>query len=256
MHWLLLRGLAREQRHWGSFVDILARTLPGDTVHRLDLPGTGTEHLRDSPLTVGGIADDVRARWHSLRAKNDGPWGLLGISLGGMVALSWCGAHGDDFERLVVANSSVGDLSPPWHRMSVGVFGSVLRSLGGGGAVERERRVLAMTTRLCTDVETRAREWATYHDDRPMRRANVARQIFAASRFRSPPTLNTPLLVLAGARDGLASPSCSRAIAKRYVAPLEMHPGAGHDLSTDASSWIAERVRDWVAVEAKISDRD
>ena len=38
-NWLLLRGLAREQRHWEDFPAILERTLPGTRVHRLDLPG-------------------------------------------------------------------------------------------------------------------------------------------------------------------------------------------------------------------------
>ncbi len=245
MHWLLLRGLAREQRHWGGFAEILTRATKGDSVHRLDLPGAGTEHLRDSPLTVGAIADDVRARWLPLRAQHAGPWGVLGISLGGMVALAWCGAWPGDFERLVVGNSSAGDLNVPWQRMRLDVFGGVLQSLGDRSPEGRERRVLAMTTRLCTDVDARAREWAGYMLDRPMRRANVGRQILAALRFRAPARIGQPMLVLSGARDALADPRCSRAIAARYGARLEVHPAAGHDLSTDAPEWLAERVREW-----------
>ena len=250
MHWLLLRGLAREQRHWGGFVDILANSLPGDVIHRLDLPGAGTEYRRLTPWSVPEIAEDVRARWLGLRAEHAGPWGLLGISLGGMVALAWCGLHGDDFERVVVVNSSIGDLSPPWHRMSLGVFAGVVRSLGSRSAVDRERRVLAMTTRMFTDVDTRAREWAGYMDDRPMRRVNVVRQLLAASRFRAPAAIRTPMLVLSGARDSLTNPACPRAIATRYAAPIEIHPEAGHDLSTDDPVWMAERVRCWTVVQA------
>mgnify|MGYP003949335389 CR=1 FL=1 len=43
MNWLFLRGLTREQRHWGPFRDVFARDYPGAKVHCLDLPGTGTE---------------------------------------------------------------------------------------------------------------------------------------------------------------------------------------------------------------------
>src|SRR5438552_440235 len=94
--WLLLRGLAREQRHWGRFrPELSARLPPGAEIHCLDLPGTGTEHLRGSPANIAAIAEDVRERWLGLRGE--GPWGLLAVSLGGMVAMEWCAAHPADF---------------------------------------------------------------------------------------------------------------------------------------------------------------
>ena len=93
MNWLLLRGLAREQRHWGRFPDALRSQLPDDQVFCLDLPGTGTEHQRKSPLEIAGIARDVRARFAGLRAQHPGPWRLLAVSLGGMVAMQWCADH-------------------------------------------------------------------------------------------------------------------------------------------------------------------
>ena len=248
MHWLLLRGLAREQRHWGAFPKLLEGVRAGDTVHTLDLPGAGTERDRLAPLTVGALADDVRARWLALQRANPGPWGLLGVSLGGMVSLAWVGAYPDDFERVVIVNSSAGDLSKPWHRMSVGVFAGVVRSIGQRDAVSREQRVLAMTTTLPrAERDALAREWAGYTVDRPMQRPNVARQILAAMRFRSPAEIRVPMLVLSGAGDELTHPSCPRAIAKRYGARIEVHPSAGHDLGTDAGEWMAERIHAWIA---------
>ena len=68
-------------------------------MHALDLPGFGTEHARGSPSTAAGIAEDVRARWLALRETNPGPWGLLGMSLGGMVTMAWCRAHPRDFDN-------------------------------------------------------------------------------------------------------------------------------------------------------------
>ncbi len=246
--WLLLRGLAREQRHWEDFPAILERTLPGTRVHRLDLPGAGTECARPSPLSVPAMADDVRRRWLELRERAegaDGPWGLLGISLGGMVSIAWCAAHPEDFARLVVVNSSLSDLSPAWHRMSLGSAANVARLLSTNDGVARERVVIAMTTRQCADVETRAARWARYQQDRPMKRVNVLRQITAAARYRAPRAVTTPMLVLIGARDGLCNPACPRAIADHYAAPYRVHPTGGHDLSTDAPEWMAAQVRDW-----------
>lgn len=247
-NWLLLRGLAREQRHWEDFPAILERTLPGTRVHRLDLPGAGTECARPASLSVPGMAEDVRRRWLALRERTeggDGAWGLFGISLGGMVSIAWCAAHPEDFARLVVVNSSLSDLSPAWHRMSLGSAANVVRILSTNDGVAREREVIAMTTRQCRDVEARAAKWATYQQDRPMQRLNVLRQIVAASRFRAPRAIPTPMLLLIGARDGLCNPACPRAIADRYGAPFRVHPDGGHDLSTDAPEWMAEQVRDW-----------
>ena len=60
MNWLLLRGLAREQRHWGRFPALLSAKLPGDRVFCLDLPGTGTEHRRKSPASIAAIPVGLR----------------------------------------------------------------------------------------------------------------------------------------------------------------------------------------------------
>ena len=39
--WIFLRGLTRESRHWGGFVDQFQQTIPGSTVIALGLPGNG-----------------------------------------------------------------------------------------------------------------------------------------------------------------------------------------------------------------------
>ena len=104
MSWLLLRGLSREKRHWRSFPEQLAAASAGERVLCLDLPGFGTEHARLSPWSMARITDDVRARF--LVERGGDRWSVLGISLGGMVALDWCARHGGDFERCVTVNTS------------------------------------------------------------------------------------------------------------------------------------------------------
>src|SRR5262245_59550277 len=99
--WLLLRGWARETRHWGAFPGELAAAL-GARVIAADLPGNGRLHGRRSPLSVARIADEVREavpRSESLC--------LLGLSLGGMVAIEWALRHPAEIARCVLVNTSL-----------------------------------------------------------------------------------------------------------------------------------------------------
>ena len=54
-----------------------------------------------------------------------------------------------------------------------------------------------------------------------------------------------PALFLAGTTDRLVDVECSRALARRFVAPLVEHPTAGHDLTSDEPGWVAEQVARW-----------
>jgi pimeloyl-ACP methyl ester carboxylesterase/alpha-ketoglutarate-dependent taurine dioxygenase len=253
VHWLLLRGLSREARHWGRFPEIFAQRVPGARVHCLDLPGAGTERDRVSPATIEGIAADMRARWLALRDAGEGPWGILGMSLGGMVAMTWCAAHPEDFARLVIAGSSAGDLSKPWRRFDLRIVPEALGAMAVRDPVEREARILGFTTRLVADRVSVAKEWARYA---PMTRANVTRQLLAARAFHAPEKIEVPALVIAGARDPLADPSCSRLLASHLGAPYEIHPEAGHELAMDAPEWLADRVATWLARTERAEPHD
>ena len=236
MRWLLLRGLAREQRHWGEFRKALEARV--EAVECIDLPGAGTEHARRSPLSIAAIAEDVRARFRPGGAR----WGLCAVSLGGMVAMQWCFAHPDDFAAVVLVNTSAANLSAPWRRLSLRVVPSVLLALGERDRARREERILRMTTRMRGDVAALAHEFAGFHAQQPMARQNVLRQLAAAARFRAPAALKPPALVVSGAKDPFTDPQCPRRIARRFGAQLVQHPEAGHDLATDDPAWLATQV--------------
>lgn len=253
MNWLLLRGLAREQRHWGRFPALLAAQLPGDQVFCLDLPGTGTEHRRSSPASIAGISEDLRRRFLALREQHPGPWRLLGVSLGGMVAMHWCAAHPDDFAAVVLINTSAADVSVPWRRMRLAVVPHVLRALVSRDEFARSLRVLRITARLVGDPERVAREWARIQEDAPVSRVNILRQLFAAGRFRAPRKLAPAVLVIAAAEDPLCDPECPRRLSGRFGAPLLTHPKAGHDLALDDPEWLAGQVRTWVQATARVA---
>ena len=59
--WILLRGLTREQGHWGDFVPQLKAALPAEaTLLTPDLPGNGVLHQQTSPSRVEDMVEAVR----------------------------------------------------------------------------------------------------------------------------------------------------------------------------------------------------
>ncbi|RAL20360.1 alpha/beta hydrolase [Lujinxingia litoralis] len=244
-NWLILRGLAREQRHWGPFIEIFEAKVPGSRVHTLDLPGVGTECDRESPVTVAGIVGDMRERLAALRALHPGGWGLLGVSLGGMVTMEWGRLHPEDFARLVVINSSAADVNGPLRRLNARILPDMLRAMVDPDPVERERRILNFTSALIQEKEVVARQAAEFARDAPIRRRNALKQLLAAATFRAPGALPVPTLVLGAGGDAMVAPSCAWHLAKRLNAPLHMHPTAGHELTLDDPEWVAHQVASW-----------
>lgn len=247
MNWLLLRGLSREARHWGRFLDVLSGAMPSARLFTLDLPGTGTENARPSPLDIRGITDDLRARWRAVAAREEGPWAIYAVSLGGMVAMDWCARHPGDFSRAVLASTSSADVGSPLRRFSIGSIGGVLRAAFARDPVARERVVLDMVARIVPDPDEVARAWAAIHADRPVSARNVAAQMRAASRFASPAQIDVPLLVLVGLGDQMVDPVCSTKLAAKYGARFAAHPTGGHDLAVDAPEWVADEIAEWLA---------
>lgn len=241
MRWLLLRGLAREQRHFGSFPQTFER-LVGQPTLTMDLAGFGTQAERPSPTTIAAIVDELRARFLAERAPGAGPWGIFALSLGGMVALDWAARYPGEWARVVVANTSAADLSPPWERFSTTLWPR-LPGLVTGEALARERAILAITSNNpAIDQEALARQWAAWADEVRPRRRSFIRQLVAATRSRLPSSIEVPVLVLTSRADRLVSWRCSERIAHRLGARLEVHDAAGHDLSLDAPEWICERI--------------
>jgi pimeloyl-ACP methyl ester carboxylesterase len=246
MKWLLLRGLGREQRHWHDFPDRLAHRLNGSEVSTLDLAGAGTEHGRRSYASIARLAHDVAAR--TLRKAQPGErLGLIGLSLGGMVALDLAASGRPQIAACVVINSS-SRASTTFARMRPRAAGTIVGLLARGDALRREEQVLALTSRLPGSVRSeRARSAAHFALQRPMSRKSFACQLVAAARFRPPPAeqMGTPLLFLSSRGDELVDPRCSADLARRYAAPHVQHPWAGHDLPLDDPDWVACQIAEW-----------
>lgn len=242
--WVLLRGLAREARHWGVFPAALSRVLGEAAVVTPDLPGNGRRFAQDSATSVAGQLEALR---ETLRAGNcRPPYSVVALSLGGMVALEWALRHPQEVSRLVLINSSVAGLSPFWQRLRWTRYPRLL-SLPFRGLAGRERLILRLSSNRAAQAPSLLSDWIAWQRECPVSLANVLRQLLAAARFRMPRHWpQVPGLVLASRADRLVDGSCSEALAEAARWPLIWHEQAGHDLALDDPDWLANRIGVWV----------
>ncbi|HJY79416.1 MAG TPA: alpha/beta hydrolase [Burkholderiales bacterium] len=239
--WLLLRGWARETRHWGAFPQQLAAEL-GARVITADFPGNGRLHRQRSPMSVAAIAEEVRQAVASKEQLY-----LLGLSLGGMVAVEWTIRHRGEVAGCVLINTSLRPFSPFYERLRPRAYAELVRlAVFERRTQAREAAILRLTSAGAPSA-TLVSDWTRYAEEEPVSRANVLRQLVAAARNRAPEAPPAvPLLVLASRHDRLVDVRCSIALAERWKAPLAVHERAGHDLALDDPAWIAARVSEWL----------
>ncbi|MBC7397056.1 MAG: alpha/beta hydrolase [Bdellovibrionales bacterium] len=246
MKWLILRGLIREQRHWGNFPQVfeerLKKTDAQSRVYTLDFPGFGKEASRTSPFTISGIVDDLRKRWIRLSAGED--WSVLSISMGGMVALDWSARYPNDFKKLVLINSSIRETSAFYRRLKPKNYQTFVTFLFNSEVRAQEEAILRMTTNL-EEVAIKARAEFYSGFALPVRKRDAVAQLYSAATFKAPGKIGVPALVLASRQDQLVDVSCSIELAKKYRAEIRLHPNANHDLPMDEPDWVSEQVSEW-----------
>ena len=241
--WVLLRGLAREVRHWGEFPQAFAAQVGAEKLVCVDLPGSGMRNNERSPSDVQAMVASCR---DALRAQDTGPpYLLLAMSLGAMVAVAWSTGHPEEIDGAVLVNTSLRGFGAWYRRLRLRQYLRLLLALSCDEAAERS--VLAMTSRHPSVApETLIAHWTAIRRDRPVARINALRQLWAAARYSSPAARpGVPLLLLASARDELVDHACSLRLATQWDAPLVIHPTAGHDLPLDAPGWVVAEIVRW-----------
>lgn len=253
--WILLRGLARENRHWNDFPAHLREAFPDEGVLAVDLPGCGTQSAVRTPGSIEATAEACRLQAHAAGARP--PFHLLAISLGGMVSIGWARAHPDEIEDCVLINTSLGSFSPIFHRLRPSAWPSLIRLLAASRGRDKERVILRLTSARHANTPHILDEWDAIRKSRPVSLANATRQLFAAARFRPTARPPVPILVLASRGDRLVNPACSRRIARAWQTDYAEHPSAGHDLPLDDGAWVIDQIRLWsarhVADDARLS---
>lgn len=232
---VLLRGLAREQAHWGDFPGALTRQTQRP-VYCQDLPGMGQYHQEQSPSDMRALAELMLPR---LRRRHPGPWHLVAMSLGAMLAVQLAVLAPQQVASLVLINTSAGALTPFYQRLRWQQYPKVLSAFIAP-LRQREQLILQLTSLRWQQPQLQRAVDIARH--RPVQRLNVLRQLLAASRFRLPMKPQCPLLLLSGAADQLVDPICSERLADYWQVAHLQHPSAGHDLVLDAPDWLLSQL--------------
>lgn len=255
LRFVLVRGLARAAGHWHEFDAGLRERFPSASFERCDLAGNGDQWRRRSPPAIDELAADLRAR---VLATDPRPPLLITISLGAMVGLTWLTRWPNELRALVTINTSAGRLSHPLRRLQPRGLVATLAAALERDALERELRVLALTTRDFGRDRELARAHAQLYEHQPTTAANLLRQMIAAARFRveaeALPREHPPILMLSSRGDRMVDPSCTDALARAFAATQRVHPDAGHDLTLDAPRWCTDQIGQWLAQRLAPSD--
>jgi pimeloyl-ACP methyl ester carboxylesterase len=246
--WILLRGLTREGRHWGSFPKQLRieAGFDADSVTLLDLPGNGRENASPAPLGVADMVTFVRSR--AANAGMKPPYRLLAMSLGGMVATDWAQRYPQEIERLVLINTSMRPFCATSERLQVFAWPQLLRATASwADPLQCEGIIHGLTCNRTDSFDDDLVAWTTIRRTARVSVANALRQLWAAARFhagKNPP--RCPTLLLSSKEDKLVDPVCSVRIATRWRAEHVQHSWAGHDLPHDDPAWTAKAIADWL----------
>lgn len=235
---VLLRGLARQAAHWGDLPAQLAQSL-NMPVFCPDLPGMG-EAIGQTPACT--ISQQTLQLLPRLLGHIPPPWHLVGMSLGGMVALELARQQSAQVASVVLINSSVASLSPFYQRLQWPMYPKVLACLLAS-ARKREALILQMTSAYSLPDQHPALElWQQIALRQPVSTVNVLRQLWAASRYQLQSAPNCAGLVMTSTADKLVSPRCSDALSRALSWPLWRHQGAGHDIALDDADGLKQRL--------------
>jgi len=246
-NWILIRGWTHECRHWAQFPRILQDRVACHNVFCFNLPGTGDRHQEASPKCISDMTDSLRAQYLRTKESKNTTTGIVSISMGGMIALDWACRYPTDFQKLVIINSSLKNLSPCWQRLQPKIYLPLMRAIFTSDPSRRELLVLSLVSSLAgRPREEAARLWNLIASECAPTKQTIIRQLMAAAKFRFNSSIPIPSLILASQSDRLVHPDCSRAVARLLNSELRLHPTAGHDLPLDDPSWVAEQISQWL----------
>ncbi|MDO6611249.1 alpha/beta hydrolase [Shewanella sp. 1_MG-2023] len=250
--WVLLRGLMRDSRHWYGF-DAQLRD-EGIDVLTPDATGNGTLASKPSHLTIGNYTDDI---WQQIdKGLNDNPefsreLVIIGVSMGGMIALEMARQRHKQVRHVVLINSSAGNLSPWYQRFQLRpLINSIWHRHKAANLSFIESCVLNYTTVTKADDESVISDWGNMRSQLHTSIINGARQIYAAARYQCTWFGHCRVSVIGANQDKLANPKCSKALAEFYHTPLLQVEQCGHDATLDHPDQIRQLIQDTISESA------
>lgn len=234
MRALFLRGLTREIRHW----DGLPEKFQAQTnvpVITIDLPGAGENAHLTSPTKINDYIEFLRK--HLPKGE---PITLIGISMGGMIALRWAEMYPGEVHKVFTINSSASNLSSANQRFNFGHWRVVLKYLLSNDVENNEKLILGITTNKLSDKKKLelGKYFKEVQLDHPVSRKSSVNQLIAARNFQIFSKSQVPTHVIYSLGDRLVDPSCSKKLADVLKAQTHIHEDAGHDIPLDAPEWL------------------
>ncbi|MFT6028918.1 MAG: pimeloyl-ACP methyl ester carboxylesterase [Oleiphilaceae bacterium] len=257
---LLIRGLSRQQEHWGEFPTILRRAFKEKNIAVNlafeDLPGFGIRYQQKSPSSIEKIAALLVPTLDRLHKESKQKIHLLGISMGGMVALELARRCPEFCESLVMINSSVKPVAHMFQRLQPQAYSIFIKAFLHPSMRESERQILQISTEKYAQDARLLNYWLYLRENYPPSRKAALQQIVAASRYLAP--IKKPLAsvcLIASKRDRIASHHCTQNLAEYWGIDYHLHPEAGHDIALDEPEWLADNLVNFVQNMYSISFR-
>lgn len=242
----LMRGLSRDQRHWGRFaLDVKSELADFEIVH-LDLPGFGEKNNISSPANIKSIAQGVFTKELLDKYKDYDLKAIMAMSLGGMVTLQGVCDHPSFFDKICLLNSSQSYKTKRFERIAFGAGVTLAFSFLFSSLKSRERLIFKKTINSKMD-DTTVADWVRFFNERPFKLVSVFKQVWAASRFSIKNKISVLKkfdgLILTSKSDRLVSVRASYVLSKCLDWPCETHESGGHDLTFDDSAWVCNKLR-------------
>lgn len=238
---ILLRGLGRWSEHWCGFQDLLAQAA---RVTVIDNRGFGlSQNAKVSlNLTVDKMAEDVLEVIDQAHIKNPV---LVGVSLGGMIALTTAAKQPETFSKLVLVNTSIG--GSPYARITRKALAALSKRFWSSSEFYPALADVLLGTDCSDERKTEfAEHWTRIDKAHDVRPSYVALQLLAALRFSSESILesiSTPTIVVKGACDQFVDPRNSDWISEKITgSKLVVCPNGGHELAFDQRDWLLKEI--------------
>ena len=244
---VLLRGLGRWSEHWLGFEGLLVSR--GLRVITIDGRGFGKSQQTkiSSKMRMVDLADDVA---QILTKESPAGAHLVGLSLGGMVAISLAAMNPQLVRSLMIVNSSVS--ASGMKRLTRRALVSLVKVI-----CRTKYSYQALTEAVLSEYTTAAKKnamaqaWSGIDGRHKIPLAQLWRQIIIASKFNGSmemTSLRCPVTIVRCAADRFVDPSNSDFIHRQIKGSrLISHPTAGHELAVDDPEWFANVIIDFVS---------
>ena len=238
--WILVRGLMRDKRHWQDFIESLSAEVIAFNVDviAVDSLGNGVFSHEKSPLTITAYA---RALLEQLEGNDNN---IIGLSMGGMIALEMARLAPEKVSNIVVINASAANLSPWYRRFSLPAVLVAYRMRNRNHGIDcLEATALKLSSERFGDNDTMAKHWSELKLENRVKFWNALRQLWACTWFRCCDSLQQPIVVFSGKLDKLVSPESSKSMAEHYRCQHVEFDNAGHDISLDSSAALIAQLK-------------